>query len=101
LEFLARNPGRYGGLAAISGSLMGKEVRSFGLSTALQGTPILLGYGEQDKRVPAKRVVDTATVMHHLGARVDLRAYAEWGHSIHQNELALAHEMLVRTATQT
>ena len=51
--------------------------------------------------MPAKRVVDTATVMHYLGAQVDLRAYAEWGHSIHQDELVLAHEMLARTATLT
>ena len=101
LEYVARNPCRYGGVAAISGSLMGEEVRSFGHASALQGTPIMLGYGDQDKRVPSRRVIDTATVMRDLGAQADLRVFTGWGHSIHQDELILAREMLARISSRT
>ena len=101
LEYVARNQCRYGGVAAISGSLMGEEVRSFGHSLALQGTPILLGYGDQDKRVPSQRVIDTATVMRDLGAQTDLRVFTGWGHSIHQDELTLARDILARIPSQS
>lgn len=99
LEYVARNPGQYGGVAAISGSLMGEAVRSFGHATALQGTPILLCYGDQDKRVPCQRVIDTASVMRDLGAQVDSHVFSEWGHSIHPDELILARDMLARISS--
>ncbi len=100
LEYIARNPCRYGGVMAISGSLMGEEVRSFGQSSALQNTPILLGYGDQDKRVPRQRVIDTATVMRDLGAQADLHVFTGWGHSIHQDELTLARDMLAQISSR-
>ncbi|MWV63462.1 phospholipase [Halorubrum sp. JWXQ-INN 858] len=90
-EFVARNPTRYGGLAVLSGGLIGESVvvddylagRS---DDALAGTPAFLGCSDVDPHIPEPRVHETATVLEALGGDVTTRIYEGMGHGINDDE---------------
>ena len=82
LEFAARHPRRFGGVAALAGGLMGddEDLRSF--SGSLSDTPVLIACGDVDEHIPEPRVHAAAKVMAELGARTDVRIYPNIGHTI-------------------
>ena len=98
-EFVARNPTRYGGLAALSGGLIGESVvaddyaesaSAAGIgdpSDALAGTPAFLGCSDVDPHIPEERVHETAEVLEALGADVEVRIYEGMGHGINADEI--------------
>lgn len=89
-EYVARTPRRYGGLAALSGGLIGEAVEPADYSEAdgdLAGTPALLGCSDVDPHIPVERVHETATVLEALGASVDTRIYEGMGHGVNRDEL--------------
>lgn len=88
-EYAARNPRRYGGVAALSGGLIGApgdlgEYESTG--DPMRGTPVFLGCGDEDQHVPVERVHETAGVFRALGADVTERIYDGRGHEITGDE---------------
>lgn len=85
-EFVARNPRRYGGLVALSGSLLGPEIRE-GYGGSLDGTPVFLGCSEDDSYVPAGRVRESAAVFERLGGDATARLYDGLGHEINDDEM--------------
>jgi predicted esterase len=87
LEFTARAARRYGGVAGLSGGLIGPEGTLRDYSGSLAGTPIFLGCSNVDPHIPAPRVVETATVLRRLGGDVDMRLYPGMGHTINDEEL--------------
>lgn len=87
LEFAARAARRYGGVAGLSGGLIGPEGTPRNYSGSLAGTPIFLGCSDVDPHIPEPRVVETATVLRRLGGDVDVRIYAGMGHTINEDEL--------------
>lgn len=87
LEFTARAARRYGGVAGLSGGLIGPEGTPRNYSGSLAGTPIFLGCSDVDPHIPEPRVVETATVLRRLGGDVDVRIYAGMGHTINEDEL--------------
>ncbi|OVE83848.1 alpha/beta hydrolase [Natronolimnobius baerhuensis] len=93
-EFLRRNPRRYGGLCCLSGVLPGSSDDDWKIAGALEGTPVLLGYGEDDPHVSSKRVVRTARTFADAGANVDERAYPGVGHEVTDNEFDAVRAML-------
>lgn len=86
-EFVARHPRRYGGLAALSGGLIGPAIDPSDYSGDLQSTPVFLGCSDVDPHIPADRVDDTARVFEQLNADVTKRFYPGMGHGINQDEL--------------
>ena len=97
LEYVAREPRRWGGLAALSGGIIGPpgaprpdppEDRP------LSGMPVYLGCDERDLHIPATRVRESAELMRRLGATVTLRLYRSLGHTINDDELASVRDML-------
>ena len=103
-EFVARNPTRYGGLAVLSGGLIGESVDVDDYvshaaaavdgdpAEALGGTPAFLGCSDVDPHIPEERVHETTAVLEALGADVDERIYEGMGHGINEEETdAVAH----------
>jgi len=92
-EYLARNPRRYGGLAALSGGLIG-ETLADEYPGDLEGTPVFLGCSDTDPHIPKERVHETAAVLESMNADVTKRLYEGMGHGIAEDELAVVSEMV-------
>ncbi|MFB6176140.1 MAG: alpha/beta hydrolase [Halobaculum sp.] len=91
-EWVARNPDRYGGLAALSGGLIGPEgtPRDYdgSLADGDDGTPVFLGCSDDDPHIPLERVHETRDVLSGLGGDVDERIYEGMGHGVNDDELS-------------
>lgn len=87
-EYVARNPARYGGLAALSGGLIGATVDREEYDGDLAETPAFFGCSTNDPHIPAKRVHESAAVFEQLHASVEKRLYERLGHGVNQDELA-------------
>ncbi|UWG47530.1 putative esterase [Halanaeroarchaeum sp. HSR-CO] len=85
-EYVARNPRRYGGLAALSGGLIGETVDEDSFTGSLEGTPVFLGCSDVDPHIPVERVDVTASVFEALDGDVTKEIYAGMGHSVNQAE---------------
>jgi predicted esterase len=88
LEFVARNPRRYGGVAGLSGGLIGPPGAPRDYPGSLSGTPIFLGCSDRDPHIPLFRVDETAHVLAALDAVVDRRIYPAMGHTVNADEIA-------------
>lgn len=87
LEYVARNPAHYGGVFALSGGLIGPQIALQDYSGSLEGTPVLIGCSDVDPYIPVERVRESAAVMEHLGAALDLRIYPGIAHTVVEDEL--------------
>ncbi|MFW6003551.1 MAG: alpha/beta hydrolase [Halanaeroarchaeum sp.] len=85
-EYLARNPRRYGGLAALSGGLIGESVDESSFDGSIEGTPVFLGCSDVDPHIPVARVELTARVFEDLGGDVTTEIYEGMGHTVNQAE---------------
>jgi len=93
-EFAARNPRRYGGLAVLSGGLIGPEVDAGDYDGDLAGTPAFVGCSDVDPHIPVERVEETTAILEDLGADVTERIYPGMGHTVNEEEVAFVGEML-------
>jgi predicted esterase len=96
-EYAARHARRYGGLAILSGGLIGPDDTPRDYRGDLEGTPVFLGCSDIDHHIPERRVRDTAELLVRLGADVDMRIYPGMGHTINEEELEAVRQ-LMRTA---
>jgi phospholipase/carboxylesterase len=76
-EYVARNARRYGGLAVLSGRLIGPDGTPRDYEGDLEGTPVFLGCGDQDPHIPIERVHETRDVLSALGADVTEQVYED------------------------
>jgi phospholipase/carboxylesterase len=95
-EYAARNPRRYGGLAVLSGGLIGETVDREAYEGDLEGTPVFLGCSDVDPHIPEERVHETAEVFGLLGADVTERIYEGMGHGVNEDELEYVSGMVRR-----
>lgn len=93
-EFVARNARRYGGLVAFSGGLIGPDRTPRDYDGTLSGTPVFLGCSTRDPHIPEERVHETAEVFEGMGADVDERLYPGIGHTVNQDELEAARDIV-------
>jgi predicted esterase len=93
-EYLARNARRYGGLAALSGGLIGPSETPRDYPGSLDGTPTFLGCSDVDGHIPASRVLESATVLRRLGGEVTLRLYPGMCHLVNGDEIESIRTML-------
>ena len=85
VEYAARNPTEYGGVAALSGGLIGDELGGYEGDVA--GTEVFLGCSDVDPHIPAERVEATRNVFESLDAHVEMRLYEGMGHGVNEDEL--------------
>ena len=93
-EFVARHARRYGGLAVLSGGLIGPDGTPRDYPGALDGTPVFLGCSDRDPHVPAARVRESAEAFRRLGGDVTLRLYPGMPHTVVDDELDAVRAML-------
>lgn len=93
-EYVARHARRFGGVAGLSGGLIGPEGTSRDYAGSLDATSVFLGCSDVDGHIPAERVRETADVLRRLGGDVTMRLYPGMGHTINEDELAAVRTML-------
>ena len=86
-EFVARHPAKYGGLAALSGGVIGDEVSPKNYSGSLEGTPAFFGCSDIDAHIPKERVDESEEILTHLGAKVTKKIYKGMGHTVNEDEI--------------
>lgn len=96
LEYAARNARRYGGVAALSGALIGPEGTPRDYPGSLAETPVFLGCSDVDMHIPKARVQHSTEVLRRMGADVTERLYPNMGHTVNQDELAFVQAMMDR-----
>lgn len=94
LEYAARHARRYGGVAALSGGLIGPEgfVRDY--AGWLAATPVFIGCGDRDGHIPLWRVRESTGVLQDLGAEVTERIYPGMGHTVNDDEIGRIKALL-------
>jgi phospholipase/carboxylesterase len=93
-EFAARHARRYGGVASLSGGLIGPNGTPRDYAGSLDGTPVFLGCSDVDSHIPAERVRLSAQVLEQLGGEVTMRLYPGMGHTIIEDELDAVRTMM-------
>ena len=96
LEFVARNAQRYGGVAGLTGGLIGPPGTPRDYRGSLAGTPMFLGSGDPDPHVPWERAQESAEVFTTLGAEVELRHYPGMAHTISVDEIEAVSALAAR-----
>lgn len=94
LEFAARHARRYGGVAALSGGLIGPDGTPRDYGGSLDDTPVFLGCSDRDPHVPEARVHESADVMRRLGGSVTVRIYPGMGHTVIDDEIEAVRSMM-------
>lgn len=93
-EFMARNARRYGGLLVFSGGVIGPPGTPRNYEGSLDGTPVFIGCSDVDFHIPKERVEETAVVFQTLGADVNKKIYPGMDHTIIEDEIAQAQQLL-------
>ena len=94
LEFTARHGRRYGGIAAFTGGLIGKEIDRSNYSGDFQQTPIFLGTSDPDFHVPVERVYASANIVREMNADVTEKVYLNRGHTISEDEIEQVNRVI-------
>ncbi len=94
VEFAARHAQCYGGVAVLSGALIGPDNTPRDYAGNLAGTPIFLGCSDVDFHIPKERVVYSAELLQRLGATVTARLYPNMGHTVNEDELQAVRHMM-------
>ncbi len=94
LEYAARTPRSYGGVAALAGALIGDNRAVRHDQRSLHHTPVLLACGDADPHIPESHVRDSALSFAALGADVDLRIYPGVGHTVIADQLDALRAMI-------
>jgi phospholipase/carboxylesterase len=99
LEYVARHARRYGGMAGLSGGLIGPAGTPRDYNGSMAGTPVFLGCSDVDMHIPRERVDETAEVFRRLGGDVTERLYRGMGHTINLDEIAFVQGMMAALTT--
>jgi len=106
LEFAARNARLreraptgeaqevYGGVAGLTGALIGPDGMERSYPGMLDGTVVFLGCGDPDPHVPVARVDETEAVLTRMGATVTKRIYPGMAHTINKDEIDFVRRMM-------
>jgi phospholipase/carboxylesterase len=94
LEFVSRNPRRYGGAVGLSGGLIGPDGTKRDYPGSLQETPIFLGCSDRDMHIPKERVQFSSEVLQRQGGTVTARLYPRMGHTVNDDELEAVRAMM-------
>lgn len=95
-EYVYRNPARYGGMAALSGGLIGPDGMTWpdADEQRLENTPALFGCDDADPHIPESRVHESADAYRKRGADVTKQLYEGVGHTIVDDEIDWLRETI-------
>lgn len=101
LEYAARHAQRYGGVACLSGGLIGPADTPRDYDGSFDDTPVFFGCSDVDSHIPAARVVESASVFRSMGARVTMKLYPGMGHLVNEDEIAQVDAMMEEIASRS
>lgn len=93
-EFAVRHAGRYGGVLALSGGLIGPPGTTWRREGSFAGTPVFFGCSDVDAHIPKERVGESAEVFARMGADVTTRLYPGMGHLVNEDEIEAARRVI-------
>ncbi|MEX2351018.1 MAG: dienelactone hydrolase family protein [Balneolaceae bacterium] len=93
-EYAARHPDRFGGLAILSGGLIGNRVERNLYSGSLEGTPVFIGCSDVDPHIPEQRVHETAALFEEMDAETLVSIYPGMAHTVNRNEIEHIQQMV-------
>ena len=96
-EYVIRNPKKYGGLLVFSGGYIGPLNIQRQPNGDLNGTPVFLGCSDIDPHIPLERVKETTALLRAMGAQVTEKIYPAMGHTIINDEIKLAQELISKS----
>lgn len=96
VEFAARRGGRLGGVAGLSGGLIGATLERSRYAATLAETPVFLGCSDVDFHVPKARVEESAAMLREMGADTTMRLYQGMGHTINEDEIAFVNQLMAK-----
>ena len=94
LEYVARNPQRYGGVFGLSGGLIGPEKLQPDYGGDLRQTPVFLGCSDVDPHIPKTRVLESEKIFKDLNANVLTKLYENFSHSVNDDELEIVNRVI-------
>jgi phospholipase/carboxylesterase len=97
LEFVTRNARKWGGVVAFTGGLIGDKIYSENYRGDFAGTNIFIGTSDPDPHVPVERVHATTDMLKRMNAVVTEKVYPNMGHTISQDEIRIANELIFTT----
>lgn len=97
LEFVTRNAGRYGGVVAFTGGLIGDKIYNENYKGNFQNTPVFIGTSDPDPHVPVERVYATTNILKDMNADVTEKVYLNMGHTISQDEIESANKIVFKS----
>lgn len=101
LEFVTRNATHYGGVVAFTGGLIGDKIYPENYKGDFGGTPIFIGTSDPDPHVPVERVYATTNILKDMHAVVTEKVYAMMGHTISQDEIDQANNLIFNPVKAT
>ena len=97
-EYAVRHAGRFGGVVALSGGLIGPPGTRWDNPGSFEGCPVFLGCSDRDAHVPQTRVEESAEVFRRMGATVTERIYPALGHQVNEDELGFVKSLMEQVA---
>ena len=94
LEAAARFAQPLGGIAALTGGLIGENVSVNNYAGDFKNTPIFIGVGDKDMHVPLKRVEESKLILEKLNANVTLNIYTGRPHTILPDEIETVQKLM-------
>lgn len=94
LEYAARHARRYGGIAALTGGLVGPDGTPRDYTGSFAGTPVFIGSADPDPHIPVSRVHESEAVLRAMGAAVTTRIYPGMGHTVSADEVKHVQAMI-------
>jgi phospholipase/carboxylesterase len=87
LEFATRNARRWGGVASLTGGLIGEKIHHENYLGNFNGTPVYISNSNNDPHVPLSRSEESKKIMESMGAVVSLQIFTNRPHTILKEEL--------------
>lgn len=87
LEISSRFAGKYKGIVAFTGGLIGRTINEKKYQGNFEGTNVLITNGDHDPFIPLKRSEESKELMEKLGANVTLKVYPGRDHIISKDEI--------------
>jgi predicted esterase len=100
LEFAARNARRYGGVAGLSGGLIGPDATPRDYPGDFEQTPVFLGCSDVDPHIRKDRVLEAGEIFRRMGADVTLELYPGMAHTVSADEIEQVRRIVSGVASQ-
>ncbi len=96
LEYVSRNAQQYGGVAAFTGGLIGKEINLNNYKGDFKQSPVLITTGDPDPHVPVRRVEMSEGILKKMNANVSIKIFNGRTHTISPKEIELAKTLVFK-----